>query len=91
MLFGESDQIISRKLKRALEDDFEVVLCVGDSQRDMTPEMLQKTLFQQIGTALNGVASTMIPRLIVAYEPIWAIGEAAFRSVIAGNLWPIPT
>jgi triosephosphate isomerase len=77
LLFGESDQIISRKLKRALEDDFEVVLCVGDSQRDMTPEMLQETLFQQIGTALNGVASTSIPRLIVAYEPIWAIGEAA--------------
>jgi triosephosphate isomerase len=77
LMFGESDQITSRKLKRALADDFEVVLCVGDSQRDMTSEMLQKTLFQQIGTALNGVESTSIPRLIVAYEPIWAIGEAA--------------
>jgi triosephosphate isomerase len=43
----------------------------------MSVEMLRKTFLQQIGTALNGVVSTAIARLIVAYEPIWAIGEEA--------------
>ncbi len=77
ILFGESDDIISRKLKRALEDDFQVVLCVGDAQKDIPAETLQKTFLRQIGTALDGIASTAIPRLIVAYEPIWAIGAAS--------------
>jgi L-erythrulose 1-phosphate isomerase len=77
MLFGESDEIVNRKLKRALEDEFQVVFCVGDSEKDMPAETLKKTFLQQIRTALDGVASTTILRLIVAYEPIWAIGEAA--------------
>jgi L-erythrulose 1-phosphate isomerase len=76
-LFCESDEIVRRKLQRALEEDFHVVLCIGDSEQNMSVEMLRKTFLQQIGTALNGVVSTAIARLIVAYEPIWAIGEEA--------------
>jgi triosephosphate isomerase len=63
-------RIISRKLKRALGDDFQVVLCVGDAQKDIPAETLQKTFLRQIGTALDGIAKTAIPCLIVAYEPI---------------------
>ncbi|MBV8900264.1 MAG: triosephosphate isomerase [Verrucomicrobia bacterium] len=76
-LFGESDQVINRKLKRALADGLQVVLCVGDSEPDLAAAKLQETFFRQIGIALDGVAPDASGKLIVAYEPVWAIGEAA--------------
>lgn len=76
-LFAESDEVINRKLKTALEDGFYAVLCVGDSQPDLSAGMLQETFSKQIGIALDGVAPAASGKLIVAYEPVWAIGEAA--------------
>jgi triosephosphate isomerase len=80
---GESDQLINRKVRRALEDGFEVVLCVGDAHADLTDQALEQTFEQQIGTALGGVGQLAHHRLIVAYEPIWAIGEAAQQTPTA--------
>ncbi|MBW0001497.1 MAG: triosephosphate isomerase [Verrucomicrobia bacterium] len=76
-LFGESDEIINRKLKRAFEDGFYAVLCVGDSEPGMSAVMLGETFSRQIGIALDGVTPAAPGKLIVAYEPVWAIGEAA--------------
>lgn len=76
-LFGESDEIINRKLRRAFADGFFAVLCVGDSQPGVSAAMLQETFSRQIGIALGGVPPDASGRLIVAYEPVWAIGEAA--------------
>lgn len=85
-LFGESDEFINRKLKRALEDGFYVVLCVGDSQPDLSAGLLQETFSRQIGIALDGVAPDTSGRLIVAYEPVWAIGEAAKGAPSGGQV-----
>jgi triosephosphate isomerase len=85
-LFGESDELINRKLKRALEDGFYVVLCVGDSQPDLSTGMLQETFSKQIEIALDGVAPDASGKLIVAYEPVWAIGEAATGAPSGGQV-----
>jgi L-erythrulose 1-phosphate isomerase len=76
-LFAESDEIINRKLKRAFEEGFYAVLCVGDSQPGLSAGALQEIFSRQIGIALDGVAPDASGKLIVAYEPVWAIGEAA--------------
>ena len=85
-LFGESDEVINRKLKRALEDGFYVVLCVGDAKPDLTADMLQETFSRQIGIALDGVAPAASGKLIIAYEPVWAIGEAAKGAPSGGQV-----
>lgn len=85
-LFGESDEVINRKLKRAFEDGFYAVLCVGDSQPGMSAGMLQETFSRQIGIALDGIAPEASGRLIVAYEPVWAIGEAAKGAPSGGQV-----
>jgi L-erythrulose 1-phosphate isomerase len=76
-LFGESDEIVHRKLKKVFEEGFYAVLCVGDAQPDLSAGMLQETFSKQIGIALDGVAPDAPGKLVVAYEPVWAIGEAA--------------
>lgn len=81
--FGESDEVINRKVRRALEDGFEVVLCVGDAHADMTEQALKQTFEQQIGIALGGVGNLAQGRLILAYEPVWAIGEGAQQTPTA--------
>jgi triosephosphate isomerase len=85
-LFGESDEVINRKLKRAFEDGFYAVLCVGDSQPDLGAGMLQETFSKQIGIGLDGVAPDASGKLIVAYEPVWAIGEAAKGAPSGGQV-----
>jgi triosephosphate isomerase len=76
-VFGESDQIINRKLLRALSDDFRVVLCIGDSEEDMSRRSLTETFSRQVEVALGGVSKQAIHLLLIAYEPIWAIGQGA--------------
>jgi triosephosphate isomerase len=74
LLFGETDEIISKKTRRALADDLMVVLCLGDAEQvedqSATKEVLQRQLF----AALADLDVEPFNRLIIAYEPIWAIG-----------------
>jgi triosephosphate isomerase len=74
LLFGETDEIVYKKTRRALADDLMVVLCLGDVEQvedhSATKEVLQRQLF----AALAGLDRELFNRLIIAYEPIWAIG-----------------
>jgi triosephosphate isomerase len=75
VLFNENDEVINRKLLRALEEGFHAVLCIGEADR-LTPEArLKEELSAQLVSALRGVNKADLNRLIVAYEPHWAIGR----------------
>ncbi|GAA3773668.1 triose-phosphate isomerase [Microbacterium kribbense] len=73
-VFGEDDEIIRKKLAAAVRNGLTPVLCVGEDVREAAPEAVAQCL-AQIDAAL-GDASTVVPELIVAYEPVWAIGAA---------------
>lgn len=73
-LFGETDSFIHRKVLRAFQDDLQPVLCVGESLEEREDNQTEKVLQAQISTALKGVPSEDITRLLLAYEPVWAIG-----------------
>ena len=77
---GETDEEVNLKIKEALKNKLMVVLCIGENQRDDEGSFYLK-IEEQIRLALNGLNNKVVKNIIVAYEPVWAIGENA-KSVI---------
>jgi len=76
---GESDEVIRAQIAQALGAGLTVVLCVGEHER--VPDGSHWALVaNQISRALHG-APALGPRLIVAYEPVWAIGKTAAQAL----------
>jgi triosephosphate isomerase len=73
-VFGESDELVQRKLERALEAGLEVILCVGETLEERRANATETVVRRQLGKALEGVDGSAIARITLAYEPVWAIG-----------------
>jgi triosephosphate isomerase len=71
-LFGETDEVVAEKTAAALRNGISPVLCIGERER-MTPEDAAAECLRQLGSAL---ADAVAGPVIVAYEPVWAIGAA---------------
>ena len=73
-LFGETDEIVNKKVLAALDAGLNPIICVGESlaQREMGVTM--ELIALQVKSALAGVPAEQMRRCIIAYEPIWAIG-----------------
>jgi triosephosphate isomerase len=74
---GESDDAIQRKVQAALANGLQVILCCGENREAHQMKETFKLLERQIRMGLEGVARPTMPEIIIAYEPIWAIGEGA--------------
>lgn len=70
--FGEDDAIVRRKVEAALDCGLRVLLCVGETADEHRHGAAIDTVLRQVRLALDGIADRS--RVIVAYEPIWAIG-----------------
>jgi triosephosphate isomerase len=77
LLFGETDEIINAKIRRAFADDFWVVLCLGDTKQHGDRSAVKDLLCRQLLAALADLSAEWFHRLILAYEPIWAIGTTS--------------
>lgn len=82
---GETDEVVAAKLKVSLKAGLTTVLCVGELERDSEARHL-RFLEREIKHSLRGVSRNIIKRLIVAYEPIWAIGRRARDAMNAEEL-----
>ena len=73
-LFGETDEIVNKKVHAALDAGLSPIICVGESltQREMGVTM--ELIALQLKSALAGVNAEQVRRCVIAYEPIWAIG-----------------
>lgn len=76
---GESDADTARKVKAALVASLAPVLCVGERERAGDGSHIA-FVTEQLTTALKGVSRADAARIVVAYEPVWAIGKSAQRS-----------
>jgi triosephosphate isomerase len=76
-IFHETDQIINRKMKLALLSDLDlrVILCVGETKEEREAQATETVLKRQLSECLNGIPSEQMARIVVAYEPVWAIGN----------------
>ncbi|MEY4602380.1 MAG: hypothetical protein RL292_321 [Candidatus Parcubacteria bacterium] len=70
---GESDASVSKKITRALENKITPVFCIGEASRDEQGEYLS-FIKNQLAVGLAGVSKMQIGDVVVAYEPVWAIG-----------------
>ena len=72
--FGESDLIVNKKLHAALDAGLRPILCVGEDLEQRNLGVTLEFISYQLKAALAGVSPEAMRRVIIAYEPIWAIG-----------------
>jgi len=73
--FSESNEFVNQKLKAALEAGLTPFLCVGDTLEERQSGKFEKVVETQLRGSLEGVSSDDMLKIIVAYEPIWAISK----------------
>ena len=94
--FGETDVTVNKRVRAALNEGLTVILCVGEMLEDREFGITNELVAMQTKIALAGVAKEELSKVIIAYEPVWAIGTgktatadqanevcAAIRAVIA--------
>jgi triosephosphate isomerase len=72
--FGETDDTIGRKLERALEAGLVPIVCVGEVSEEREAGLTGEVLRRQCSRAFRGISGKKATKLVVAYEPVWAIG-----------------
>ena len=72
--FGETDKALQEKVPAALEHGLEPILCVGESEEERENDETQRRLRHQVQEALEKVPDERLADVVIAYEPIWAIG-----------------
>jgi triosephosphate isomerase len=73
-LFGETDKALGLKVPAALEAGLVPILCVGETEEERDGEQTERKLRHQIKEDLAGVPAERLAEVVIAYEPIWAIG-----------------
>ncbi|WP_372965851.1 triose-phosphate isomerase [Marinobacter sp.] len=73
-LFGENDEVVARKVGQVLESGLTAMLCVGETLEQREAGEAERVVAGQIKRGLAGVSADQWSRVVVAYEPVWAIG-----------------
>ncbi len=77
-LYVDTDQLINLKVKKALEHNLSVILCVGETLWDREASAAVETVLAQVGKGLKDIKS--LTKIVLAYEPVWAIGTGVTAS-----------
>lgn len=78
--FGETDETVNNRLKAALKYELKPIVCVGELLEEREAGITNKVLDTQVRGALKDIAANDVANLVVAYEPVWAIGTGKTAS-----------
>jgi triosephosphate isomerase (TIM) len=73
-LFGETDEIVNRKLRAALSATLTPIACIGETLDERESGRTLEVLDRQIKAGFDGITGAELAELVIAYEPVWAIG-----------------
>ncbi len=83
--FAETDQTVNQKLKAALANELTPIFCVGESLEQREAGTTEAVVLEQVRAGLAGLSAEQVASLVVAYEPIWAIGTGRTASAEDAN------
>jgi triosephosphate isomerase len=71
---GETDEIINKKIKAAISTKLNPIFCIGETEEEREKGQTQRALKYQIEQGLKKISRNKIKNLVIAYEPVWAVG-----------------
>lgn len=72
--FSETDETVNKKIKKALQVGLKPILCVGETLEQREAGIVEQIITTQTEKALEGLTKEQVEKVVIAYEPIWAIG-----------------
>jgi len=72
--FGETDETVNKKVKQALKKGLLPILCVGETLAEREAGKLKDIISRQVTGGLNDISAEDMKKIVLAYEPVWAIG-----------------
>jgi len=84
-LFDDDDAAINRKVKKVLSSGMKPILCIGETQTEYDLNIKNEVCAQQLAKDLDGVTKEEMNDVVIAYEPVWAIGTGLVCSPDAAN------
>ncbi len=73
-IIGEGDELINKKLRSAIENGLKPILCVGEKLEERDAGNTERVVETQLAGGLDGLSAEQLKDLVIAYEPVWAIG-----------------
>lgn len=73
-IFGERDEMINKKIRKAISEKLKPIFCVGETLEEREKDVTEKVIKKQIEKGLKDITPDEILDVIIAYEPVWAIG-----------------
>ena len=73
-IFGEGDELINKKIKKALTSGLKPIFCVGETLQEREGNITKDVIKRQVTEGLKDISANDMDRIILAYEPVWAIG-----------------
>ena len=83
--FGETDEGVNRKVKAALAHELVPIMCVGETLEENEAGATQSVVSRQVREGLSGVEANAVPEIVIAYEPVWAIGTGRAATAAGAN------
>lgn len=73
-IFQESNELINKKMKKALSSGLKPIFCIGETLKEREDGITEKIVELQVREGLDGIPESDLKNIIIAYEPVWAIG-----------------
>ncbi len=83
--FGETDETVNKRIRAALDAGLDVILCVGEYLEQREQGITSEIVSMQTKIALQGVSKDEMKHIIIAYEPVWAIGTGKTATADQAN------